>query len=301
MARARNIKPSFFTNEDLGTEDPLVGLLFIGLWCLADRDGRLEDRPLRIKAELFPYRENFNCNGYLTVLERRGFIERYEVDGVSLIQVTNFSKHQSPHNTEKAKGYPPPPNKNTVETRATVNSPLRNGDATEPKRPDSLIPDLLIPDSLIPDCGIMNPDSLNPESVTKNEKPLGSPKAGKKSTTTPAYSDEFEMFWDVYPKVRRENKAEAWKKWQIAIRSVPPAEVIEAAKEYANSPLGSGEFSCMPATFLNKRKWEDDRSSWQRSDQKKTFAQIREENTDAAGERFEQRWKDSLGILEGLQ
>ena len=68
MARARNIKPSVFTNELLGTLAPEVTLLFMGLWCLADKDGILEDRPLRIKAEIFPYRDNLDVNGYLTVL-----------------------------------------------------------------------------------------------------------------------------------------------------------------------------------------------------------------------------------------
>ena len=68
MARARNIKPSFFMNEDLGQADPLVSLLFISLWCLADREGRLEDRPLKIKAQTFPYREISDFNGYLTVI-----------------------------------------------------------------------------------------------------------------------------------------------------------------------------------------------------------------------------------------
>ena len=45
MARARNIKPGFFRNADL-VEMPIEArLLFIGLWTLADRSGRLEDRP----------------------------------------------------------------------------------------------------------------------------------------------------------------------------------------------------------------------------------------------------------------
>ena len=79
MARSRNIKPAFFTNEELGTLDPIINLTFIGLWCLADKEGILEDRPLRIKAELFPYRESLDVNGYLTVLARLNFIERYEV------------------------------------------------------------------------------------------------------------------------------------------------------------------------------------------------------------------------------
>jgi len=33
----------------------LARLLYPGLWMLADREGRLEDRPLRIKAEILPY------------------------------------------------------------------------------------------------------------------------------------------------------------------------------------------------------------------------------------------------------
>ncbi|MEI6309491.1 MAG: hypothetical protein WCP58_07610, partial [bacterium] len=52
--RARNLKPGFFKNEYLGKLDPLVRLLFAGLWCLADRKGRLEDRPGKIKIEALP-------------------------------------------------------------------------------------------------------------------------------------------------------------------------------------------------------------------------------------------------------
>lgn len=143
MARARNIKPAFFTNELLGTQEPIVGMTFIGIWCLADRDGILEDRPLRIKGELFPYRENLDVNGYLTVLEQLGFIYRYVVDGVGYIQIANFSKHQTPHNTEKPKNFP----KYQEVKSVTVKQPLSNGEITEAKRPDSLIPDSLIPES----------------------------------------------------------------------------------------------------------------------------------------------------------
>lgn len=151
MARARNIKPSFFTNEIIGTLDPIVGMTFIGLWCLADKTGRLEDRPLRIKAELFPYREGTDVNGYLTVLERNGFIERYEVDGIGYIQIVNFEKHQAPHHTERAKGYPPKPASNKGSSDLTVKPPLSDGEHQVSTRSDSLIPDSLIPDLLIED------------------------------------------------------------------------------------------------------------------------------------------------------
>jgi len=49
MARTRSIKPSFFKNEFLAECEPMARLLFVGLWTLADRDGRLELRPRRIE------------------------------------------------------------------------------------------------------------------------------------------------------------------------------------------------------------------------------------------------------------
>lgn len=153
MARARNIKPSFFTNELLGTEDPMVSLTFAGLWCLADKVGILEDRPLRVKAELFPYREKLDVNGYLSVLARHGFIVRYENSGKRYIQVLNFRKHQSPHHTEKAKGMPffTDPKSLILEGNGygSVNEPLQYSEEKVSERSDSLIPDSLIEDSLI--------------------------------------------------------------------------------------------------------------------------------------------------------
>jgi hypothetical protein len=146
MARARNIKPGFFTNELLGTYEPIISLLFAGLWCLADKHGILEERPLRIKAELFPYREGLDINGYLTVLERDAFLTRYEVDGVRYVQINNFEKHQSPHHTEKAKGYPHPTKHTQGNQGKCVLTPLNNGERTVSERSDSLIPDSLIPE-----------------------------------------------------------------------------------------------------------------------------------------------------------
>jgi hypothetical protein len=146
MARARNIKPGFFKNEDLGTSDPFVSLLFAGLWTLADKAGILEDRPLRIKAELFPYRDAFDINGYLTVLSQFKLIHRYEVDGTAYIQVAKFNEHQNPHHTEKASTFP----SYSDSCKITVKEPLITRDTPA----DSLIPDSLNTDSLIPDSPI---------------------------------------------------------------------------------------------------------------------------------------------------
>jgi hypothetical protein len=109
MARARNIKPSFFMNEVLGDLDPLVRLLFIGLWCQADREGRLEDRPKRIKQAALCY-DNCDVDELLNELMKNKFIERYSVGDENYIQICKFALHQNPHHKEAPSIIPPPPN-----------------------------------------------------------------------------------------------------------------------------------------------------------------------------------------------
>ena len=110
MPRSRNVKHGFFINEYLGTCDPFEQLLFEGLWLLADRVGRLENRPLKIKAQIFPYRDFSTpvITGWLQNLHDNGFIYLYEVEDKSYIEILNFEKHQSPHKNEKSEGHPDP-------------------------------------------------------------------------------------------------------------------------------------------------------------------------------------------------
>jgi hypothetical protein len=108
VARARNVKPGLFKNEILGVADPLYTLLFEGLWLLADRDGKLEDRPVRIKGEVFAYRDGLDMEAMLDWLQTEGFIRRYVVAGKRYILVLEFKKHQNPHKNEVASEIPDP-------------------------------------------------------------------------------------------------------------------------------------------------------------------------------------------------
>ena len=142
MARSRNIKPGFFTNEDLVELDFATRLLFAGLWTISDKKGRLEDRPKKIKIDIFPA-DVVDVDVMLQELHDSKFIVRYEVDGARYIQITTWSKHQNPHHTEKASAIP------DINGEVTVKPPLEPGeppvqDGGNPA--DSLI---LIPDSLI--------------------------------------------------------------------------------------------------------------------------------------------------------
>lgn len=107
MARARNIKPGFFKNEDMAECSPWARLCFAGLWTLADREGRLEDRPKRIKGELFAF-DTVDVDPLLGELEKYGFIMRYTVGGRRLIQITKFDLHQHPHHKEPSSTIPSP-------------------------------------------------------------------------------------------------------------------------------------------------------------------------------------------------
>jgi len=108
VARARNVKPAFFLHEILAGLAAWVRLLFIGLWTIADRAGRLPDRPKRIHAALFPYEPDLDIDGGLDQLAEAGFIDRYQSGGERFIQVANWAKHQRPHHQEPESEIPAP-------------------------------------------------------------------------------------------------------------------------------------------------------------------------------------------------
>lgn len=151
MARSRNIKPGFFTNDILCELNPLARLLFSGIWTLADREGRLEDRPKKIKAEVLPY-DTVDADSLLGSLETAGFILRYKVNDIAYIQVVNWCKHQNPHIKEGASTIPAPCESGASTMQAPCDTPPKPEQA-----------------GLIPDSGFLIPDSLHtsPAELTK--------------------------------------------------------------------------------------------------------------------------------------
>jgi hypothetical protein len=107
MARSRLLQPAFFTNELLSGLPPLARLLFAGLWTIADRDGRLEDRPARIQIQVFPYEPDIDVDALLDLLYDAAFIVRYQVDSEDYIEVVKWAKHQRPHPRETVSAIPP--------------------------------------------------------------------------------------------------------------------------------------------------------------------------------------------------
>ena len=161
MARARNIKPSFFTNDTLAdNNDPLGRLLFIGLWTIADYNGNLEWRSKKVKAQILPYDE-CDIDALAINLDKSGFVRFYS-DGEKLyLNIVNFTVHQNPHKNEKAKESEIPVYLEGMSqlvdlTTLTINRDLSgsNPERSTSDRADSLF--------LIPDSPILNPDSPSP-------------------------------------------------------------------------------------------------------------------------------------------
>ena len=187
MARARNIKPGLYKNEDLAECSIWARFIFPGLWMLADRDGRLEDRPKRIKAELLAF-DSQDAEPLLVELEARGFLVRYRNQDGSFIQISKFSTHQTPHYSEKKSVIKPPDSwgtpGNSVDDEGNnprtppedSGNPLHIKGGSQP--PDSLNPDSLNPDSL-------NPDSLNSGGVAAQQSTAAADPANPISTDAP--------------------------------------------------------------------------------------------------------------------
>lgn len=180
MPRSRNIKPSFFTNDKLAECDPLARIMFIGLWTLADREGRLEDRPKKIKAETLPY-DNCDPDRLLDQLYKHGFIIRYISDNNQYIQVVNFTKHQNCHIKETASTIPAP-----CKTDASMVKECPLTDSLLPLT-DSL---LLIPDNVRED--FERDFNFFWEAFPKNNRSKGSNKEAKAKFKIALTKDTFE-------------------------------------------------------------------------------------------------------------
>jgi len=230
MARSRNIKPGFFSNEHLAEVDFATRLLFIGMWTEADREGRLEDRPRRLKMALFPA-DNVDIEKMLADLDHLGFITRYTAGSFKAIQIVNWAKHQNPHVKEARSTIPPMPELEPCQEKngaSTVQAPDEHGSFPA--------------DSLSLDSGFLIPDSLPPSPA-------------------PVVSEDlFPKFWKIYPRKVGKDKAEkAWGKLKVT-RELFDLMATALAKQVLTPDWikEKGQYIPHPSTWLNGKRWEDE-------------------------------------------
>ena len=97
------------------------------------------------------------------------------------------------------------------------------------------------------------PCSLIPVPCSLNNKP--SPPA-----RSVGYSDEFESFWQAYPK--KTGKGVAWESWKKRKSPIPEiSQVLKSIEDNKKSHAwekDGGQFIPMPSTWINQRRWDDE-------------------------------------------
>jgi hypothetical protein len=102
------LKPDFWTDEKVVQLTDAAKLLFQGLWNLADREGRLEDKPVSIGFKVRPW-DPTRVPELLAELAAIGLIVRYQAEGIDCILVPRLPIHQRMHPREMASKLPPLP------------------------------------------------------------------------------------------------------------------------------------------------------------------------------------------------
>lgn len=244
MARTRSIKPTFFLNDQLATLPYEWRLLFIGLWTQADRNGRLEDRPLRLKAALFPY-DTIDLAPGLASLEALGLITRYVVDRVPIIAIPKWEKHQNPH--------PGEPGIYAVNPRAVKT----NGESMMDHGESVIDPSLTGTSTGTGTSTSTDPFVLDPGTGT-DPLPRSALRAAESEDAT--LVGRFEIFWRHYP--RKQGRGAALRRWERlkptdALLERMLAAITEQKQSY-EWLKESGQFIPHPATWLHQQRWLDE-------------------------------------------
>jgi len=104
MARIRTVKPEFFTSEDIVELPPLARLLYIAMWCEADKEGRLAWKPKTFKMRYLPA-DNCDVDAICDAIVTRGLVVLY---GDGLAVIPSFKDHQHINPREKDSCLPAP-------------------------------------------------------------------------------------------------------------------------------------------------------------------------------------------------
>lgn len=238
--RIRSIKPEFWRSRHVAQLPWDLRLLFIGLWSYVDDNGVGVDDAWQITSDVFPVEDDpavarVRVEEGLATLSREvrepsslPFIVRYTVDGKRYLYITGWP-HQRIDKPSKAR-YPKPPE--SVLTCENVND-----------RPDPRETLASPPESLAP----------------LTEEQGNSSKRTSRTSRSGGYSDEFELWWRLYPKRKgsKGSKFEASKAWIKALRLVT-AEVLTASlRAYLTTQQVQDGFPKDAVSWLNQRCWED--------------------------------------------
>lgn len=248
--RIRSIKPEFYSSEDIAALDWPTRLLFIGLWSYVDDNGVGRDNEKLILADLFPLEDDPRetlaiVSRGLQTLSKQRLITRYSLDGKPFLYVNAWEKHQKIDRPNKVR-YARPDAENAVvrDTLATPSRPLQANDAS----------------------GTEEQRSRGTEEVKTCPTPPDEPKPVP-------YPEEFEAFWNIYP--RKDAKKAALPAFKKARKTASQYDICAGAARYAADPNREEQYTALPASWLNAGRWEDGPLPARIPQQRMTGSQVR--------------------------
>ena len=220
----RVIKESIKRSPQIDALTWFEEVVFYRLMVTADDYGCMDARPILLKNELFPTKENITKKSIEDAIRKLvsvGLLYKYEANGMSYVFFPTWEKHQRIRN--KHRKYPPPP--------------------------DDI--------GLTADCCQMTADCL-PESNPIRIQSESESEHAQASAQVNA-QDAFAQFWNAYPNHKDKKRAES--AFAKAIRKVDLETMlaaIDAQKRTDGWIKENGRFIPMPSTWLNGERWNDD-------------------------------------------
>lgn len=215
MARARFIRPEFFSDVRLSEMPFGARILFAAIWCHSDLRGVFEHCPKMLRAQAFPHDEEVTSKKvqeWLDLLQSHGRISRFESGGKTWGCVTNWTKHQHISKKEKETGTtrPEPP---------PIREPSQNGSGTNPEPCQSASPTLL--------SSLLSP-TPSPTYLPAGEQDISQPSQGAKAD--PWQMERLEPWAAALIKAGCKIGSGNWTAWKALVDEHGLEVVLAAAK-----------------------------------------------------------------------
>lgn len=221
MARIRTIKPEFFTSEDIVSLSPYARLLYVALWCEADREGRMAWKPRTFKMRYLPA-DNVDIDALCDEIVGAGLVKLY---GEGYAYVPAFHAHQHINPREANSQLPEPPTNTKLPTRKPrVNDASATGDPRD------------------------------------SDAQVGRERKGKEGKDDASRDALFETFWKAYPrKAGKDEARKAFDKRKPTPELLNALlAAIEVQRQSLPWQKDAGQFIPHPATWLNQGRWQDE-------------------------------------------
>ena len=218
----RILKESIKENDQIDSLSWFEEVLYYRMIVSADDYGCIDGRPVLLKNELFPLKENVtkkSIEDAVNKLVKAGLLYRYTANGKPYLFFPTWEKHQRVRN--KRRKYPNPFDCGLTDNCLTIDGQMTADCALESES---------------------NPIRIQSES---------------ESESNVRTSDDFARFWSAYPK--KVGKKDAEKAYRSVNEPVDVLiEAVERQKQSKQWREENGRFIPNPATWLRQGRWMDE-------------------------------------------